>query len=177
MGSGKTGGAGYQSIRGDPAPLKQNPSIPSLLPSFPPSVLSIRRRVARGERLPPSLVHSLGVGPRFRSGGWSPPGGPGLLPSPKQLPQHVLQDSPVLIVQHLLRGIDPNGDLEAGAATVIPAGVHHQCPAGGKCGVDRAAKALEIVGFASGEPQAVDRLPWSELHRKNAHPYQVRAVN
>ena len=90
------------------------PAQSQTLPPFSPSVfplLLIRRRVAGGERLHRSFLHSPGVGPRLRRGGAvaGRRSARAFCRSPQQLPQHVLQDSAVLVVQHLLRGIDSDG--------------------------------------------------------------------
>src|SRR4051812_11106934 len=124
----------------------------SLLSKVPrPS--SIRRRIARRERLLRSLVHSLGIGARLRRGSGPRADGAGLLPAPEKLAEHVLQDPAVLVVKHLLRRVDPDRGPEPDDAAVLLAGLHRERPARRKSGLDGVGEPVEVEYLPAGQSQ------------------------
>src|SRR5512139_1430154 len=85
------------------------------------------------------------------------------------LPQHVLEDTTVLEVLHLLRRIEAGDDVER-----LPrAGLHRQALAGAQPVRD----AADGEHLLAREAEALPPLPWEELERKHAHADEVRAVD
>src|SRR5205823_8940063 len=72
--------------------------------------------------------------------------------APRQLPQHVLQDAAVLVVQHFLRRVDA-GDRAERLAAVRPRRPHRQLAAVAEAGRDRGGQALDGVHFFAGQLQ------------------------
>src|SRR5271163_4677443 len=97
--------------------------------------------------------------------------------SARQLPQYILQDSTILVIEDLLRGIDANRSLE-----VLLAAIGHGCfdrkyAAIGELGVEQVAETGEVVNLFAGEAQACGGFSFNELQRQNAHSDQIGPVN
>src|SRR6476660_1504099 len=90
----------------------------------------IRRRVAGREGLLGPLVHLTRVGRLGWRRGQLAAQGARLLPSSQQLSQYELENAPVLVVQQLLRCIDPHAGLEGDPGAVLSPGVNRELTPG-----------------------------------------------
>ncbi len=67
----------------------------------------------------------------------------------QNLPQDILQDATVPVVENFLRRIDTHDSFELGVASVGPASMHHEWLARGAI-FQKRGKADQIVGFLAG---------------------------
>src|SRR5947208_1781449 len=92
-----------------------------------------------------------------------------------QLPQHVLQNPAVCVVQSFSRRINPDEGPEffhsAGTGRV-----HFQMLPRGKF-IGQLTNAADLENFIARESERVRGLSGYELQRQNTHPHQIRAVN
>src|SRR5271165_3359617 len=95
----------------------------------------------------------------------------GRLVGGEELPQHVLQYAPVLVVVEFLRGVDAQTRLELDAGAVVGLGNHFD-------ELRRAAvQSDDFKAFLAGQPQALGVLPGFVLQRQHAHANEIGAVN
>src|SRR5439155_19864158 len=96
-----------------------------------------------------------------------------LIVSPNQLPQHVLQDAPVLVILNLKRRIDSRHGLECFLFSFVVAYVNPNHHSGSYAGCD----SLDIKNLKPRQAEVFGVLFWPELQRKYSHADEVAPMN
>src|SRR5690554_2395179 len=91
----------------------------------------------------------------------------------KHLPHHIVQDTAMLEVHRLIRGVDPRFEFTALGGAVLVLHGHLQ----GLARLDLAGQAFDADGFLTGEFQALAVHALRELQGHHAHADQVGAVD
>src|SRR5579863_1382786 len=94
----------------------------------------------------------------------------------QQLPQHILQDPAVGVVQGFLRRVDADQGTELDIRLAFHGGPHFYFAAGGEV-LDQVADAGDLEHFFSRQFERFRVLARAELQGQDAHADQVRAVN
>src|SRR5579864_74459 len=94
----------------------------------------------------------------------------------QQLPQHILQNAAVGVVERFLRGVDAHQGFELDWVFAFLRRFHLHGAAGGEL-VDYFADAGDFKRFFTRQIERVDILSRGELQRQDAHADQVRAVD
>src|SRR6266404_8429976 len=92
----------------------------------------------------------------------------------QQLPQHVLQDAVVSVVERLLRSVDANNSLELSRLPTFHP--NRNLPPGPKF-LDHILDARDLEYFFPSQLEHFRIFAGKELQRQDAHPYEVRPVN
>src|SRR5882757_7693796 len=128
-----------------------------LLPKYPPG--GGGAPADSGERSNP-------MEPRLRRC-WTPP---------RQLPQHILQNPAVLVVQNLLRRIDPDHRAKLSRLAQIRLGKHRDRLPVGELGIEHRLQLTTLAhskDLLARQMQRLHILPRQKLQWQNPHSHQV----
>src|SRR5260370_19566817 len=95
----------------------------------------------------------------------------------QELPEHVLQDSAVLVVKHFLRRINAYRDAEVKNRPVRAPGPNRDLAPLGKPTANGFGQSLKIVDFLAGQAERFRTLASPELQGQHAHAHEVAAMN
>src|SRR5258706_2905734 len=94
---------------------------------------------------------------------------------PQQLPQHILQNAAVSVVERLLRRIDPDQRVELDCSFLALGSNLHRAPCSEA--FHHVADTADLEHFLARQPERLRVLAREELQRQNSHADQIRAVN
>src|SRR5687768_13372318 len=98
-------------------------------------------------------------------------------PRAEQLAEHVMKNAAVLVVEDLLRRIDPHARHELDARVVAATRAHRDAAVAARSLEHCLFDALDVEGLFAGDPEAVGVVAGAELQGEDSHADEVRAVD
>src|SRR5207248_6537884 len=95
----------------------------------------------------------------------------------QQLPEYVLQNPAVLVIQDFLGRIDPNSGLKDFLSAIWVGGLYCYGLADGELRIKTLFEAKSGVRLIAGQAEGFSILSRLKLQRQNSHADQVRAMN